>query len=32
MTSKKGIPFQKAHALDFALEIISMDAHGDVMV
>jgi hypothetical protein len=32
MTSKKGTPFQKAHVLDFALEIVSTDAHGDVTV
>jgi hypothetical protein len=32
MTSKKGTSFQKAHALDFALEIVSMDAHGDITV
>jgi hypothetical protein len=32
MMSKKGTPFQKAHALDFTLEIVSTDAHGDVTV
>jgi hypothetical protein len=32
MTSKKGTPFQKAHVLDFALEIVSTDAHGDITV
>ncbi|CAK9236630.1 unnamed protein product [Sphagnum troendelagicum] len=32
MTDKKGTPFQKAHTLDFALEIVSMDVHGDVTV
>ncbi|CAK9278564.1 unnamed protein product [Sphagnum jensenii] len=32
MTSKKGILFQKAHAQDFALEIVSTDVHGDVTV
>ncbi|KAH8969952.1 hypothetical protein BDL97_02G060000 [Sphagnum fallax] len=32
MTSKKGTSFQKAHALDFTLEIISTNAHGDVTV
>jgi hypothetical protein len=32
MTNKKGTPFQKAHALDFALEIVSTDAHGDITV
>jgi hypothetical protein len=32
MTSKKGTSFQKAHALDFALEIVLMDAHGDITI
>ncbi|CAK9199586.1 unnamed protein product [Sphagnum troendelagicum] len=32
MTSKKGNPFQKAHAPDFTFKIISTDTHGDVMV
>jgi hypothetical protein len=29
---KKATPFQKAHALDFALEVVSTDARGDVTV
>jgi hypothetical protein len=32
MMNKKATPFQKAHVLDFALEIVSTDAHGDVTV